>query len=124
MVKDRTAKIPCEVGDTVYAICTCEAVGEILDGTLYGANGEAGTATGYYCPYELNEKCPHEEDDDCEKCKETKNVFEDEVEYICITEDGILIGLKYTNLCVSADEIGRTVFFEKSEAEEKLQDHS
>ena len=32
-------RLPCKVGSTVYAICTCEAVGTVLDGTLYGSNG-------------------------------------------------------------------------------------
>ena len=44
-------RLPCKVGSTVYAICTCEAVGTVLDGTLYGSNGGFGTSTGYYCPY-------------------------------------------------------------------------
>ena len=38
-------RLPCKVGDTVYAICTCEAVDTVLDGTLYGPNGGFGTAT-------------------------------------------------------------------------------
>lgn len=103
-------RLPCNVGDTVYAICTCEAVDTVLDGTLYGPNGGFGTATGYYCPYELSDKCPHTEVDDCEECKNIENVFEDTVDYINITECEILIGLKNTNLCVTVDEIGKTVF--------------
>ena len=113
-------RLPCKVGSTVYAICTCEAVGTVLDGTLYGSNGGFGTATGYYCPYELSDKCPHTEADDCEECKNIENVFEDTVDYINITECEILIGLKNTNLCVTVDEIGKTVFLTKAEAEQKL----
>ena len=118
----RLVKLPCKVGSTVYAICTCEAVGTVLDGTLYGSNGGFGTATGYYCPYELSDKCPHIEADDCEECKNIENVFEDTVDYINITECEILIGLKNTNLCVAVDEIGKTVFLTKSEAEAKLKE--
>lgn len=113
---------PIKVGDTVYAICTCEAVDTVLDGTLYGSNGGFGTATGYYCPYELSDKCPHTEADDCEECKNIENVFEDTVDYINITECEILIGLKNTNLCVTVDEIGKTVFLTKFEAEKKLKE--
>ena len=115
-------RLPCEVGSTVYAICTCEAVGTVLDGTLYGSNGGFGTATGYYCPYELSDKCPHTEADDCEECKNIENVFEDTVDYINITECEILIGLKNTNLCVTVDEIGKTVFLTQAEAEAKLKE--
>lgn len=44
--------LPCAVGDTVYVLAECENIPLQLDGTLYGENGEPGTATGYYCPYE------------------------------------------------------------------------
>ena len=115
-------RLPCKVGSTVYAICTCEAVGTVLDGTLYGSNGGFGTATGYYCPYELSDKCPHTEADDCEECKNIENVFEDTVDYINITEYEVIIGLKNTNLCVTIDEIGKTVFLTKEEAEQKLKE--
>ena len=115
-------RLPCKVGDTVYAICTCETVDTVLDGTLYGSNGVFGTATGYYCPYELSDKCPHTEADDCEECKNIENVFEDTVDYINITECEILIGLKNTNLCVTVDEIGKTVFLTQAEAEQKLKE--
>ena len=115
-------RLPCKVGSTVYAICTCEAVGTVLDGTLYGSNGGFGTATGYYCPYELSDKCPHIDADDCDECKNIEAVFEDTVDYINITEYEVIIGLKNTNLCVTIDEIGKTVFLTKSEAEAKLKE--
>lgn len=115
-------RLPCKVGSTVYAICTCEAVGTVLDGTLHGSNGGFGTATGYYCPYELSDKCPHIDADDCDECKNIESVFEDTIDYINITEYEILIGLKNTNLCVTIDEIGKTVFLTQSEAEAKLEE--
>ena len=115
-------RLPCEVGSTVYAICTCEAVGTVLDGTLYGSNGGFGTATGYYCPYELSDKCPHIDADDCDECKNIEAVFEDTIDYINITEYEVIIGLKNTNLCVTIDEIGKTVFLTKEEAEQKLKE--
>lgn len=115
-------RLPCKVGDTVYTICTCEAVDTVLDGTLYGSNGVFGTATGYYCPYELSDKCPHIDSDDCDECKNTEAVFEDTIDYINITECEILIGLKNTNLCVTVDEFGKTVFLTQEEAEQKLKE--
>ena len=107
-------RLPCKVGSTVYAICTCEAVGTVLDGILYGSNGGFGTATGYYCPYELSDKCPHIDIDDCDECKNVESVFEDTFDYINITEYEVIIGLKHTNLCVTIDKIGKTVFLAKS----------
>lgn len=118
----RLIKLPCKVGSTVYAICTCEAVGTVLDGTLYGSNGGFGTATGYYCPYELSDKCPHIDADDCDECKNIESVFEDTIDYINITEYETIIGLHNTNLCVTIDEIGKTVFLTQAEAEAKLKE--
>ena len=118
----RLIKLPCKVGSTVYAICTCEAVVTVLDGTLYGSNGGFGTATGYYCPYELSDKCPHIDADDCDECKNIEAVFEDTIDYINITEYETIIGLHNTNLCVTIDEIGKTVFLTKEEAEQKLKE--
>ena len=115
-------RLPCKVGSTVYAICTCEAVGTVLDGTLYGSNSGFGTATGYYCPYELSDKCPHIDADDCDECKNIEAVFEDTIDYINITEYEVIIGLKNTNLCVTINEIGKTVFLTKAEAEQKLKE--
>lgn len=115
-------RLPCKVGDTVYAICTCEAVGTVLDGTLYGSNGGFGTATGYYCPYELSDKCPHIDADGCDECKNIEAVFEDTIDYINITEYETIIGLHNTNLCVTIDEIGKTVFLTQAEAEQKLKE--
>ena len=115
-------RLPCKFGSTVYAICTCEAVGTVLDGTLYGSNGGFGTATGYYCPYELSDKCPHIDADDCDECKNIEAVFEDTIDYINITEHETIIGLHNTNLCVTIDEIGKTVFLTKDEAEKKLKE--
>lgn len=115
-------RLPCKVGDTVYATCTCEAVDTVLDGTLHGSNGGFGTATGYYCPYELNDKCPHTDADDCDECKNIEAVFEDTIDYINITEYEVIIGLRNTNLCVTIDEIGKTVFLTQAEAEQKLKE--
>lgn len=85
-------------------------------GGMYGVNGDPGTATGYYCPYELNDKCP-QDTDDCEKCKYVETVFEDEVDSIYISECGIEV---YTKLCGVLDSIGKSVFLTKEETEQAL----
>ena len=89
---------------------------------MYGSNGGFGTATGYYCPYELSDKCPHIDADDCDECKNIEAVFEDTIDCINITEYETIIGLHNTNLCVTIDEIGKTVFLTQAEAEQKLKE--
>lgn len=32
----RLVELPCEIGDTVYAIAECEHINKVLDGTMYG----------------------------------------------------------------------------------------
>ena len=114
-------EMPVGIGDLVYVISKCEVIPPQLDGTLYGENGELGTATGYYCPYENN--CPHEceECDDvleCDKLKTIEAIFEDEVESIYIDETGLNVS---TANCRACGEIGRIVFLTKEEAEQALE---
>ena len=120
-------RLPCEVGDTVFAITTCKDFEKVLDGTLYGANGEPGTATGYYCPYELSDSCPFESDFDeyigyiggCE-CFENKfAIFEDCIESIMICENDKMIFLENCE-SFSFSDFGKTIFLTKEEAEEAL----
>lgn len=119
-------KLPCKVGDTVYVITTCKDFGKVLDGTLWGENGGFGTATGYYCPYELNDSCPH--DDDFEECEggcecfeNTKAIFEDYVESIMIYADENVVFLGNCG-SVGFSDFGKTVFHTKEEAEAKLKE--
>lgn len=112
--------VPCQIGDTVYVICECETIPPQLDGTLYGENGEPGTATGYYCPYEEN--CPHvgkacEDDFDCDKFKGKPAVFEDSVIAVWHDESGVSI---ITSNCPINSRLGEYVFFTKEEAEQAL----
>ena len=114
-------EMPVGIGDLVYVISKCEAIPPQLDGTLYGENGEPGTATGYYCPYENN--CPHEceECDDvleCDKLKTIEAIFEDEVESIYIDETGLNIS---TANCRVFGQLGWFVFLTKEEAEQALE---
>jgi len=116
-------KLPCTIGDTVYILGTCEEVENILDGTMYGENGEPGTATGYYCPYYLNENCPHENCDDCEECREKVAVFEDEVKGFGVYEGYIMLYTKNLNYCADVkNNFGKTVFLTKEEAEQVLKE--
>ena len=117
-------KLPCEVGEKVYVVTTCKDFGKVLDGTLWGEGGGFGTATGYYCPYELNDSCPHEDDfEECEggcECFENKlAIFEDYVESIMIHTDGIVV---FLGNCGSASflDFGRTIFLTREEAENIL----
>ena len=112
-------KLPCAVGDTVYVLAECESIPAQLDGTLYGANGEPGTATGYYCPYEDN--CPFDDEDfeDCEKYKSKTAIFEDTVGDITIGEDGVWI--RTVNCCVCS-QVGLYIFLTKSAAEQALKE--
>lgn len=114
-------KLPCAVGDTVYVLTECEHIPKRLDGTLYGTNGEIGTATGYYCPYEDN--CPLEDEDfdDCEKYKEKTSVFEDTVGDITVGEDGVWIR---TSNCSVCSQIGVYIFLTQEEAEVALKELS
>lgn len=114
-------RLPCKVGDTVYVVCECEMIPKQLDGTLYGDNGEPGTATGYYCPYEDN--CPHdcEECDelfDCEKHKHKSAVFKDTVQSIRIDEYGVHI---IADNCPVSSALGESIFLAESEAQEALE---
>lgn len=113
----RLLKLPCAVGDTVYVLTECENIPAQLDGTLYGANGEPGTATGYYCPYEDN--CPFDDEDfeGCEKYKNKTAVFEDTVGDITIGEDGVWVN---TVNCGVYGQIGEYIFLTRQEAEDKL----
>ena len=117
-------KFPYKIGSTVYAITTCKDIAKVLDGTLWDEGGGFGTATGYYCPYELNNSCPHEDDfDECEggcECFENKlGVFEDFVEGIAVYEDGTYVFLEKHG-SFSCEDFGRIIFLTMEEAEAAL----
>lgn len=119
-------KLPCGAGDKVYVITTCKDFGKVLDGTLWGENGGFGTATGYYCPYELSDSCPHEDDfEECDggcECFENKlAIFEDYVESIMLYADESVV---FLGNCGSASfsDFGRTIFLTREEAEKKLKE--
>lgn len=119
-------KLPCEVGTEVYVITTCKDFENVLDGTLWDGYGGFGTATGYYCPYELRGSCPHEDvfeecEDGCECFKNKLAVFEDFVESIMIYENEYVVFLVDCG-SVSFEDFGKTVFLTKEEAEEKLKE--
>lgn len=102
-------RLPCEIGNTVYVLAECEMINTVLDGTYE-------TATGYYCPYELNGKCPHDTDD-CKKCQEKTAVFEDTVRMFAYDGDELTI---MTEICNVFGPLGRYIFLTREEAEAKL----
>ena len=114
---------PASIGDTVYHITTCKNFSQVLDGTMYGTNGELGTATGLYCPCELAETCPFPCDDDgsfdCEKHKNIPAIFEDVVTGILSDDIQDTLFLEYSGN-VAFDDFGKTVFLTREEAEAAL----
>lgn len=121
--EERCVVLPAGIGDTVYHITTCKNFSQVLDGTMYGPNGELGTATGLYCPCELAETCPFPCDDDwsfdCEKHKNTIAIFEDVVAGVFIEDMQDVITFRYSG---SADfeDFGKTVFLTRADAEAAL----
>lgn len=101
----------------MYVLAECENIPPQLDGTLYGADGEPGTATGYYCPY--GDNCPFDSKDfeGCEKYKNKTAVFEDTVGDITIGEDGVWLNTVNCGVC---GQIGEYIFLTRQEAEDKL----
>lgn len=118
--KGKLLKLPISIGDIVYVVCECGMIPKQLDGTLYDSNGNPGTATGYYCPYEDN--CPHDcvECDDilvCDKFRQKLSIFEDTVKSITLEDESIYIS---TENCCMYSQIGYSVFLIKEEAKEVL----
>lgn len=109
-------ELPCNPGDTIYVISNCGFISPILDGDMYDGEGGPGDATDYYCPYELNGKCPHNVDN-CEDSHFKEAVFEDTVDSITITEYGMEIIASLTQVRSS---IGRDIFHTIEEAQENL----
>ena len=116
---DREAWEPCGIGDSVFHITTCKGFWRVLDGTMYGENGEHGTATGYYCPCELAENCPFqlEEDGsfDCEKHKNTEAIYEDVAVEIVVNEMESFVRLDYSG-SVDFKDFGKTIFLTRESA--------
>lgn len=121
--EERCVVLPAGIGDTVYHITTCKNFSQVLDGTMYGPNGELGTATGLYCPCELAETCPFPCDDDgsfdCEKHKNTLTIFEDVVAGVFIEDMQDVITFGYSG-SANFEDFGKTVFLTRAEAEEAL----
>ena len=116
----RCVVLPCKIGDTVYHIAKCRDFSKVLDGTLYDSNGGYGTATGYYCPCELADNCPFDDDSfDCDANKNKPNIFEDTVESVNIDDYEQYLRLDYSG-AVSLEDFGKTVFLTREEAEAAL----
>ena len=104
-------KAPCKVGATVWVIAKCKDVNSVLDASYENA-------TGYYCPYDMYNKCPHECCDECEKLEDKLAVFEDVVETIFIEAYSISVGTKHTN---TVGMIGDLIFLSKEAADMALE---
>lgn len=123
--KSKFIELPCEVGDNVYHITKCKNFGKVLDGTMYDMSGGFGTATGYYCPYELYKNCPfpldNDKDFECDDHKNKLQIFDDVVTGIVIDDMQEFVMLKYSGN-VYFSEFGKTVFLIKEEAEQALKE--
>ena len=119
----RCVVLPAGIGDTVYHITTCKNFSQVLDGTMYGPNGELGTATGLYCPFELAENCPFpcdsDEDFDCNKHKNDLAIFEDVVTAIFSDDMLDAVNFEYSG-SANFEDFGKTVFLTRAEAEAAL----
>lgn len=117
LISEGVVALPFAIGETVYHITTCEGFNHELDGSLYDSFGGLGDATGYYCPCELRNNCPfdNEEDFDCDILKTKEAVFEDTVKGFFVEEYGTWVYLEYSGN-VSLSDFGKTVFPAKDEA--------
>lgn len=109
--QDKVVELPVYVGETIYVLAECEHFENILDGNYEDA-------TGYYCPYELNDKCPHTDYDNCKEAMQKTEVFEDVVSGIVISEDNELT-IFARNTSVSG-VLGEYIFLTKAEADQAL----
>ena len=117
MANKITQKQQPKIWQTVWVITKCKDIASVLDGSLWGRNGDPGSATGYYCPYE--DKCPHEDsgDFDCEKFEDALAVFEDTIETLTIDEIGTYISIRF---CGKQQYLGEGICKTKEEAESAL----
>lgn len=123
--EDRSIIPPVRIGETVYHITTCKNFPQILDGTMYGSDGGHGTATGYYCPCELQKNCPYSLDDDggfdCDEHKNELAVFADTVESIFVSQTEEMMNFDYSG-SPDFSEFGKTVFRDYNKAKEALEE--
>ena len=100
---------PCKPGDKVYAISTCVGIMDV--------NGGAEEFTD--CPFEG--KCPHCFPVGCGEEPNTKAVFADTVTHLIADKDGIGFSTEHCG-GFTVDQIGETVFFDRTQAEQKLEE--
>lgn len=98
-------RLPCKIGSTVYVLATCDNVRLEYDHN-----------SGWECPYELKDKCPHE----CESCDEAENktaVYEDTVAGFVYNYGSLEVFTHHTEM---QSQLGDYIFLTKEEAEKAL----
>lgn len=100
---------PCKVGQTVYVISDCSRIIMLYDNDYFTGTG------AITCPYE--DACKFTECND-----ENTQVIETCVSHMLCDDEGWTFGCENINCCYSFNDIGKTVFLTKSEAEQKLKE--
>lgn len=99
---------PCKPGDKVFAIMSCVGIMDVNGGDEF-----------IDCPFE--DKCPHRFEWGCGEEPNAKAIFADNVECLIADNEGIGFSTKYCG-GFTAEQIGKTVFFDKAQAEQKLEE--
>lgn len=98
---------PCDVGNTVYVTVNCSRIMKFYDNDYLTGTGSIE------CPFE--NVCKFTECND-----ENIQVLETCVSYLLCDDDGWSFGCEHINRNYNLDDIGKTVFLTKEEAEQKL----
>lgn len=102
---------PCKVGQTVYVISDCSRIMMLYDNDYFTGTG------AITCPYE--DACKFTECND-----ENTQVIETCVSHMLCDDEGWTFGCENINCCYSFNDIGKTAFPTKEEAEQKLKEMS
>ena len=105
----RLVVLPCEVGESLYAIVNCADIIKSCDDDYFTGTGAIS------CPFEKD--CPFEECDDG-----NRGVFETACKGFWVDDEGRLnVFLDYINANIGPLDFGKTVFLSREEAEKALE---
>lgn len=108
----RLCVFPCAPGEKIYAIASCVDIMKANGGEEYFVE----------CPFEASHDCPLHNRGECGEYANTMAVFPDAVRYFIIDENGDLeIVLSHIGT-FTPDQIGTKLFFDKAQAEKKLEE--